>query len=329
MLLGLMGSIVNLHWKWIVLFFVVSQAQAEGYSFIEKFLEANFASAIVLSDSDFITLGMVDFDPNGLLHTDNPELGTTDSLKNRQAYSVFAFPYSWDLEHQQNASAFFRLSFTQTKEDIQWNEGSGSDDFSQLMIDVSGGYQYHYALSRSWSLEPSLRAHLMHYQNDVSYRSTFGQSVAPFLNGLIFNTSAWAIVYEPQLKVQYQHDTGWGSWNFFSSGHYFYGYGWGEANNGDVGNPEGWYVVNGVNLFYDMTEIMSSKISMYSSVKRVDLGSDVVKSLDAPHYYQITLGGLVAPSVDVPFVDNIGLGLSMNYGGAFKGGGIVLFLNQR
>jgi len=28
--------------------------------------------------------------------------------------------------------------------------------------------------------------------------------------------------------------------------------GWGEANGGDIGHPEGWYIVNEAKIFYDL-----------------------------------------------------------------------------
>ncbi|CSC51951.1 Protein of uncharacterised function (DUF3233) [Vibrio cholerae] len=36
----------------------------------------------------------------------------------------------------------------------------------------------------------------------------------------------------------------------------------------------------------------------------------------------------MTPPFEMELVDNIGLGLTFNYGSAFKGGSIVLFFNQ-
>lgn len=51
---------------------------------IQKELERNFATAIVLTDSDVFTVGFHDFDPNEWLNLDNEELGSADSVNLRK-----------------------------------------------------------------------------------------------------------------------------------------------------------------------------------------------------------------------------------------------------
>ncbi|HIF8937804.1 TPA: Solitary outer membrane autotransporter beta-barrel domain, partial [Vibrio cholerae] len=60
----------------------------------------------------------------------------------------------------------------------------------------------------------------------------------------------------------------------------------------------------------------------------VDVGSTPQEPLGTSNYYEASFGWLMTPPFEMELVDNIGLGLTFNYGSAFKGGSIVLFFNQ-
>lgn len=304
---------------------------AKGFDVIENFLEQSFAYTVVLSDSDVFTVGIKDFNPNELFNTDNPELGTEDSVANRKKYGISTLPMSFrlnDEEEQNKHELFFRMSGLATDENIRWGNETVFDDFRQVILDVYTAYRYEYKLDDHWTITPGIGTHLMRYENTMDYNSATGKSYAPILDGLLFNTTAWANIYEPHLKLSYKKNEDWGKWQVSSAGHYFYGYGWGEANQGEIGNSEGWYIVNSATLVYDIEQIGRSIQSVYSTIRRVDVGSDVSQPLGTTFYYEATVGWLMTPPFEISFVDNIGLGLTFNYGSAFKGGSLVLFFNQ-
>lgn len=233
-----------------------------------------------------------------------------------------------DEEEKNKHELFFRMSGLATDENVRWGNETVIDDFRQVILDVYTAYRYEYKLSEHWTITPGIGSHLMRYENTMDYNSATGKSYAPFLDGLLFNTSAWANIYEPHLKLSYKKNEDWGKWQVSSAGHYFYGYGWGEANQGEIGNSEGWYIVNSATLVYDIEQIGRSIQSVYSTIRRVDVGSDVSEPLGTTFYYEATVGWLMTPPFEISFVDNIGLGLTFNYGSAFKGGSLVLFFNQ-
>ncbi len=304
---------------------------AKGYDFIEDFLEKSFAYTIVLSDSDVFTVGVADFNPNNLFNSDNEQLGTEDSVANRKKYGVSTLPMSFRLNDEEETNThelIFRLSGLGTDEKIRWENETVDDDLRQVVLGAYTAYRYDYVINDHWSITPGIGAHLMRYENTVNYNSPTGKLYSTVLDGLIFNTSAWANIYEPHIKVTYKKDENWGNWRLASSGHYFYGIGWGDANEGEIGNPEGWYWVNSATLVYDFSQLGRSVQSVYSTVRRVDVGSDVADPLGTTFYYEATVGWLMTPPFEISFVDNIGLGLSFNYGSAFKGGSLVLFFNQ-
>ncbi|MGI2882438.1 Solitary outer membrane autotransporter beta-barrel domain [Vibrio furnissii] len=302
-----------------------------GYASIQNFLENSFAATIVLSDSDVFTVGISDFDPNEFLNTDNENWGTEDSIDNRKKYTVSTLPYTFELSDPDainQHSVLLRLSGMVTEETLQFAADEPKDDFRQVIVDLYAAYRFRHTFNEHWSFEPGFGVHLLRYENTLDYNSPTGKQVAPYLDNLLFNTTAWANVYEPHFKLKYQAEESWGRWNVSSSWHYFYGYGWGDANQGDIGHPEGWYIANTITGVYDFSQVGRSVQSIYSSLRRVDVGSDIQQPLGTSMYYEASVGWLMTPPFEISFIDNIGIGLSLNYGSAFKGGSIVLFFNQ-
>jgi hypothetical protein len=67
---------------------------------------------------------------------------------------------------------------------------------------------------------------------------------------------------------------------------------------------------------------------MYSSVKRIDVGGDTSVPLGTHSYYEASLGWLLDPDLLNDWVDNVGIGFTINYGSTLKGGSLVVFFNQ-
>lgn len=314
-----------------ILVFCHSHGATAGYPSVENFLENNFAATIVLSDSDVFTVGISDFDPNELLNTDNEEWGTQDSIDNRKKYAVTTLPYTIefsDPDVTNQHSLLLRLSAMVTEETLQFAEQEPKDDFHQVVADLFAAYRMNHHVNENWSFEPGFGVHLMRYENTLDYNSPTGAQLSSVLDGVLFNTTAWANVFEPHFKLKYQAVEPWGRWHVSSSWHYFYGYGWGHANEGDIGHPEGWYIANTLTASYDFSQLGRSVQSVYSSIRRVDVGSDIREPLGTSMYYEFTLGWLMTPPFEISLIDNVGIGLSFNYGSAFKGGSVVLFFNQ-
>ena len=87
-------------------------------------------------------------------------------------------------------------------------------------------------------------------------------------------------------------------------------------------------MVNGLKANYRLANWFGYIPSAYTSVKRIDLSGDPVASLGTDKYYELSLGVLLTPPILRDFVDNVGIGISINYGSALKGGSLVLFFNE-
>ncbi|GAA5646890.1 Solitary outer membrane autotransporter beta-barrel domain [Vibrio proteolyticus] len=300
---------------------------------IIKSFEHRFASVVVLTDTDVIKFGVNDFNPNRALNLDNENLGSDDAVERRKQNSVVAIPLTFEFDEPDSDNQhriYLRLSGIFTDSDTQLLQGDvPEDNLKETIISGFAAYRYRMNLTENWRLIPGIGTHLIHYKNDFTANSLESQELIDvFLKDRLVDVSAWSNIYEPTLKFEYHDEPEWGKWKVVSSWHYFYGYGWGDANSGNVGNPEGWYVSNGAELFYNITQWGNSLQSLYASISRIDLGGDTPSEFGTDYYYETSIGWLMTPPFEADWIDNIGIGINVNYGSDYKGGSIVLFFNQ-
>ncbi|CAH0529617.1 Solitary outer membrane autotransporter beta-barrel domain [Vibrio hippocampi] len=296
-----------------------------------KLFENAFAGAVILSDSDAVTLGFKDFDPNNWLNIDDEDAGTPESVDLRKSLNVYTLPWTETLTQSPtfNNQLVFRLSALEADGDTIDFQSSKPDKHHEYVLGGYVGYQQQIKFEDHWSFNTGVGAHLQYYKSRYSYNSAASkQYLKPLVDGVLVNTDAWATTAQSEVGFSYLKLKQWGKLTFDSSFNYFYGVGWGEANQGDVGYPEGWYWSNEAKLFFDVTDFGRSVQTIYSSIRRVDIGGDTFNTIGSPYYYEATLGWLMTPPFAIKFVDNIGIGLSINYGSALKGGSLVLFFNQ-
>lgn len=307
-------------------------ALAQGSQAYQAYLEQAFAAAIVLTDSDVFTFGVHDFDPNEWFNLDNEDIGSQESVLLRQQIAVSALPYTIDLSDEDaihKHQIFTRFSVLGSRQDYEIRPQDTDDYQHEFVLGAFTAYRYKYQLTDFWTVTPGVGVHLQYFRNNHDYRSEFANEIVkPALDNVIFNTDAWALSVEPHIEFKYNEPTSWGSWNVASSFHYFYGHGWGEANYGQVGNPEGWYTANGIEAYYNVSQLGRSVQSIYSSFRRIDIGGDTSQPLGTPYYYEGSIGWLMTPPFESDLIDNVGIGLNINYGSNLKGGSIVLFFNQ-
>ena len=60
-----------------------------------------------------------------------------------------------------------------------------------------------------------------------------------------------------------------------------------------------------------------------------DLGGDLGDALGNHYYYEAGVGWLLdVRKINIPFVDNVGIGINLNYGSVLRGGTLVLLFNE-
>lgn len=67
---------------------IVCHFSAQADPEFKDIFEEDFAAAIILTDSDALTLGFKDFDPNSVFNIDNDNIGSQDALDRRKNIGV-------------------------------------------------------------------------------------------------------------------------------------------------------------------------------------------------------------------------------------------------
>lgn len=300
---------------------------------LQRNLEHTFAASVVLTDSDAFTFGISDFNPNNVFNFENDDLGDAQSIDLRQRLSVLTVPFSQDWSNKEDTfhSVDFKVSMLKIEQDIDFSviePTANSHTFKEHVYGGYVGYKYHEQLTENWFVKYGIGNHLLYYTNSFDYNDELSRAYRNSLDGVAYNTSAWAFLVEPSFKVGYKKDVDWGNWQITSRLNYFTGTGWGKANNGDIGEPENTRWINQVEAYYDVIEWEGMIQSVFASFKRVDLHGDSTEPLGTSYYYELTGGWLITPPFETTLIDNLGIGLSLNYGSALKGGSIVLYFNQ-
>ncbi|MEZ8237084.1 Solitary outer membrane autotransporter beta-barrel domain [Vibrio splendidus] len=304
---------------------------------IQNRLEKIFSVSIALTDSDAISIGFVDFDPNSFINLNDSGFGSDKTIDTRSQVSVGSIPYSsviktddpdFDLIWSVRGSYALSEQDIEISSDVTPDRRVNPNKDSVLGLYGFFGGQNH--LNQHWSIAYGLGTHLLYYRNKYEYNNSYSQAFQSQLDGYALNTSAWALVAEPSVKLQYLQPKEWGSWNVSSRVRYFYGTGWGEANDGDIGNPEGMRFINELefrqNVALDAWSLNNPQI--HYNLTRIDVAGDLTAPLDTHYYYEFGAGLVFDVPYDSYFFDNFGIGINFNYGSSLSGGSLLFLLNN-
>jgi len=295
----------------------------EAYNTVEE----AFAIATLISDSDALTFGFANFD----LDVDDPGFGTESSSSLKNSLKVFVVPYTWDLEpinEQFEQAITMRAFYISTERDSEIYEGI-KDNLEQDTVGVYGSYSQFYHLDDNWYLTSELGLHLTYYENKYHYGDGVPESIINELEGRVFNVNAFAAIAEPIVGIGYSEDEEWGTWRVHNKTNYIYGHGLGGSiRHPDKMNPEGWRSTNGVELTVNVPELWGVHDFLTIDFKRIDLFGDLESMADDGYYYETSLGWVIDTNEKVPLLDNIGIGVSINYGSSISGATLVLYWNE-
>ncbi len=312
-------------------------ASAHADEVLRKILEQNFATAVLLSDSEAISFGFQDFDPNSFLTDNNDNIGSEESLELRKQITIYTIPYTLDLPAVPLSDGTsitqdltFVGSYLETKRNISYGDDplEPQDTSKEQNYTFATKYGAGYAFTDHLTLNTGIGTNLMYYRNDYTYRNSFSSFFREQLDGRAFNTDAWAFTVKPNIELHYTKPQDWGHWETFTELKFFYGVGWGEANEGNVGNPGGWYWINGIKGFYDIGHLGGYGQTVFTSLRRIDVGGDLEDPMGTTNYYEWSAGWVMSVPFLKDYIDNIGLGLNINYGSSLKGGTLVFLINE-
>lgn len=328
------------HYPRSIILLLMGLSSSSAYAsneLIQSRLEKIFSVSIALTDSDAISIGFVDFDPNSFINLNDSGFGSDKTIDTRSQVSVGSIPYSsviktddpdFDLIWSVRGSYALSEQDIEISSDVTPDRRVNPNEDSVLGLYGFFGGQNH--LNQHWYIAYGLGTHLLYYRNKYEYNNSYSQAFQSQLDGYALNTSAWALVAEPSVKLQYLQPKEWGSWNVSSRVRYFYGTGWGEANDGDIGNPEGMRFINELefrqNVALDAWSLNNPQI--HYNLTRIDVAGDLTAPLDTHYYYEFGAGLVFDVPYDSYFFDNFGIEINFNYGSSLSGGSLLFLLNN-
>ncbi|WP_166738787.1 Solitary outer membrane autotransporter beta-barrel domain [Psychromonas algarum] len=290
-------------------------------------IEEAFAISTLMSDSEALTFGFMNFD----LKVDDPGFGNDKSSKLKNSLDVFVIPHTWYLEPKSSAwdhALTVRAFYINSRRDNELVP-SIKDDFNEYTAGIYGSYSQFYHVTKNWYVESALGAYLTYYKNIYHYGDGVPDELKNKLNENTFNVSTFAAIIEPEIGIGYRKNQKWGSWRAHNNTNYIYGQGFGGSieNSRNI-NPEGWRLTNGVEFTVDVPELWGIDDFLTIDFKRIDVLGDMRAMAEKGHYYETSFGWVIDTNDDIPFLDNIGIGISINYGSSISGGTLVLYYNE-
>ncbi|MEZ8943652.1 Solitary outer membrane autotransporter beta-barrel domain [Vibrio sp. 10N.247.311.12] len=328
------------HYPRSIILLLMGLSSSSAYAsneLIQNRLEKIFSVSIALTDSDAISIGFVDFDPNSFINLNDSGFGSDKTIDTRSQVSVGSIPYSSVINTDDPDLDLIwsvRGSYALSEQDIEISPEVTSDrrvnPNKDSVLGLYGFFGVQNHLTQRWSIAYGLGTHLLYYRNKYKYNNSYSQAFQSQLDGYALNTSAWALVGEPSVKLKYLKQQEWGSWNVSSRVRYFYGAGWGEANDGDIGNPEGMRFINELefrqNVALDAWSLNNPQV--HYNFRRIDIVGDLTDPLDTHYYYEFGAGLVFDVPYDSYFFDNFGVGINFNYGSSLSGGSLLFLLNN-
>ncbi|MBW3138234.1 Solitary outer membrane autotransporter beta-barrel domain [Ferrimonas balearica] len=297
---------------------------------VRQQLNEVFSTAALLSNTEAITLGFVNFDPNEFLPIDDPDFGDENSVELRNELTVYTLPWSWHLTEFQGGDLGLtaRLSYVRSKQELSLFplEDATVDLNDDTIYTLFVQPTYRYPLSKHWQVQFGLGGYLMRYDNDFSFRNSVSRQLQPQLDNRLTNIEVSAWMVQPELRVDYRFERGRAYWHYRSAFAYTWGRTFDEPGPLVSADPESWRWLNGVSMRRPFPAGLPDQ-DYRLSLSRIDINGDTVRPFDTHYYYEFSAEWLLNTRGKVPLLDDVGVGLLVNYGSALKGASLIFVYN--
>ncbi|MDQ2075141.1 Solitary outer membrane autotransporter beta-barrel domain [Marinimicrobium sp. ABcell2] len=310
-------------------------ADEANAAFAERQAESAFATSVVLTDAEVLTVGILSFDPDSFIPMGNDQFGTEESVGRRDSVTTFTFPWKWTLGPDENRLTPYingRLSYLETTQDIfrgspDEPENGAREESKGRVYGGRVGVGVLYELTQQWELDAGAGLHLLRYQNDYTADLTLSPDAGEGVEDLLFDTAATALMADVQTRATYSSEVRGVPWEYQSTLSYYAG----DTVSSDQGlddvSPETWSWAKGVTAYWELPEVLGTSNKLRLLARRVDVGGDVTLTLETDHYYQMGVSWLF--DIDGPsWLDNLGAGIMVNYGSALSGGSFMILYNE-
>ena len=302
-------------------------------------IESAVETALILTDSDAITLGALQFDPGSFVGLDSEDFGSSESVNRRRKVRTFVLPWRWETDNvERGFSPYMRagLLYFEAEQDVVYRpevppegQAQGGSDASKSRVYggfLGGGTNYRF--SEHWKASLGAGLHLVRYQNDHEYNSIYSRAASAEIDGLLFNNSVNTLIGSVRTNLTYQEQSSRYPWSVHSTYTYYSGDAVSSGRAADEVAPETWSWVNSAFVHADLRPIAGLDNRLRYFAKRIDVGGEVRRTLATDHYYELGVGWLFNLSGGPSWLDNIGASVSVNIGSALSGGSVSILYNE-
>lgn len=299
---------------------------------IKQAVAQNSARSIVLSDANLVTLGIVDFDPNEFVDFNNINVGDESTLKERSTLTIYSLPWSLksrDLSDKLQSQLQLRFSYLSTKQDLIFDDENIGNPLQETTYLLYAENTWRYNLNDNWQLQGGVGGEVLFYENELDYRDELLQIFAPYFDRSLFNTSYRVWTLDPSLGASYSGEVFDHRWEYRLMYRYAVGHTFNTDSHVQDTTVEAGRLSNSLIFHYDTPDLWSRRSQIRLLARRIDLSADAVPAMGTHHYYELGAGWLLDTSSDISFLNNIGIGLSMNIDSELSGGSVVILFNER
>jgi len=290
-------------------------------------IEENFAIATLMSNTKALKFGFANYD----IEINDRGFGTEETKRYKSGLDAISIPYTWHLTSKSDAwdhAITARTYYISSRRDNQL-VSSETDNSHSHTVGLFGNYSQYFHVSDHWYVESALGAHLTFFKNSYDYGEGVSDSIKATYDDQLFNTTALVAMVEPEVGIGYKKQQSWGTWRTHQTINYLYGHGVGGAiSSKDNINPEAWHITNGVEFAIKAPFIWGVDDFFSIDLKRVEVYGDLDVMAEKSYYYETSFGWVIDTNDFISILDNIGIGLSINYGSSVSGGSLVLYFNE-
>ncbi len=303
---------------------------------VSTFFAKNIATSLLMTDDEVVKFGLIDFNPNEYLENDyidiaSEELGSDEENELRSSLKSLSLPYRYEF-NSEDANHFWagiKVAYLEQNQEVNFVEpATAPDDIKEWRTILGVGSGYTYWLNQQWELDAGLYINWLQYHNDVDFNSELSQLQGRILDGLITNVSFDVLIAEPVFSIRYHLDWLPTRLEFFSTTHYLEGSAFNVEKDAHKAKPEAWYSTNGILAKRPFSGELLQGHSIWYRLAQVNTGGDLKDELGTDQYYEAGIAWLVDTPNLFDFLDNVGLGININYGSDLKGGTIILLFNK-
>lgn len=304
-------------------------AQTEPTDDALRNIESVLATSMVLTDTEAVTFGVLEFDPNSIVPLLDGEYASENSIERRRSVTTYTLPTRWQLSPD-NARLRWHVaahaSYLRFEQDMVIGEVENptTERAKSRVYDAYIANGWSYQVNERWRVSADAGLHLLRYSG--GYQTS--NSDAPTDVTALIKSDATALIGEAQGRLLYKNADASLPWEIQSTYSYYYGRTVSAESNLDGVRPETWSWSNSVIVRWHLSPIQDIPNQLRFLTRRIDLGGDVTHTFDTHHYYEFGVGWLFDTHEKVSWMGNIGLSVSVNIGSALSGGSIVLLYNE-